>query len=253
MPSKTPTSPLASAPLSAPSPAPAPAQPAAAPRKRSAPKKAPATPHLPAVRTAATEAEPPRPRIEMRRSEVHGNGVFALQDLKAEERVMEYTGEVISWKEALRRHPHDPAQPNHTFYFHIDDKHVIDGGVNGNDAKWINHSCEPNCEADEQGGRIFIKALRDIAAGQELNYDYGLVIDEPYTPALLADFPCWCGSESCRGTLLSPNEDGDVPGHDKQKKKDKKAAKGKDGAKKSKSKDKKKKKKSKKSGATSES
>ena len=253
MPSKSPTSPLASAPSPA---AAAPGQPARPPRKRSAPK----TPHLPAVRTAAAEAEPPRPRIETRRSEVHGNGVFAVQDLKADERLMEYTGEVISWKEALRRHPHDPAQPNHTFYFHVDDKHVIDGGVNGNDAKWINHSCAPNCEADEQDGRIFIKALRDIPAGQELNYDYGLVIDEPYTPELLADFPCWCGSEGCRGTLLSPNEDGDVPGKDKQKKKDgkqgKKAAKGKDGVKKSKDKDKdkdkKKKKKSKKSGAASE-
>ncbi|WP_225782747.1 SET domain-containing protein [Xenophilus sp. Marseille-Q4582] len=160
-------------------------------------------------------------RVEMRRSEVHGNGVFAVADLKAGELLLEYTGEVISWKEALRRHPHDPSQPNHTFYFHIDDKHVIDGGVNGNDAKWINHSCEPNCEADEQDGRIFIKALRDIPAGQELNYDYGLVIDEPYTPELLADFPCWCGSANCRGTLLSPNEGGDVPGQDKKKAKKK--------------------------------
>lgn len=218
-----------------------------APRKRSAPQ----TPHTPAVRTAAAEPEVAQPRVQMRRSGVHGNGVFAVQDLKAGELLMEYTGEVISWKEALRRHPHDPSQPNHTFYFHIDDKNVIDGGVNGNDAKWINHSCEPNCEADEQDGRIYIKALRDIPAGQEINYDYGLVIDEPYTPELLADFPCWCGSESCRGTLLSPNDEGDVPGLDKKKKKDKKAkkkkqagkdkaAKGKDDAKKPKDKKKKK-------------
>src|SRR5690606_7626378 len=118
-----------------------------------------------------------------------------------------YTGEVISWKEALRRHPHDPAQPNHTFYFHIDDQHVIDGKVNGNAAKWINHSCDANCEADAQGKRVFIKALRNIVAGEELNYDYCLVIDEPYTPELLAEFPCWCGAESCRGTLLSPKDD----------------------------------------------
>jgi hypothetical protein len=150
-------------------------------------------------------------RIQTRRSGVHGKGVFALQDIAEGETVLEYTGEVITWKEALRRHPHDPAQPNHTFYFHIDDKRVIDGKVEGNAAKWINHSCDPNCEADDVDGRIFIKALRDIPAGQELNYDYGLIIDLPYTPELLAEFPCWCGSANCRGTLLAPKEDEKKP------------------------------------------
>ena len=155
----------------------------------------------------------------MRRSDVHGNGVFAVDDLAEGETLIEYKGEVINWKEALRRHPHDPAQPNHTFYFHIDDGRVIDGNVNGNAARWINHSCEPNCEADEVNGRVYIKALRNIAAGEELNYDYGLIIDEPYTPKLLAEFPCWCGSESCRGTLLTPKDE------DEEKKKKKKAKK----------------------------
>jgi hypothetical protein len=124
-----------------------------------------------------------------------------------------------TWPKALRRHPHDPAQPNHTFYFHIDDGRVIDGNVNGNAARWINHSCEPNCEADEVNGRVYIKALRNIDAGEELNYDYGLIIDEPYTPKLLAEFPCWCGSENCRGTLLTPKDE------DEEKKKKKKAKK----------------------------
>jgi len=155
----------------------------------------------------------------MRRSDVHGNGVFAVEDLAEGETLIEYKGEVINWKEALRRHPHDPAQPNHTFYFHIDDGRVIDGNVNGNAARWINHSCEPNCEADEVNGRVYIKALRNIAAGEELNYDYGLIIDEPYTPKLLAEFPCWCGSENCRGTLLTPKDE------DEEKKKKKKAKK----------------------------
>jgi uncharacterized protein len=158
-------------------------------------------------------------RIQMRRSDVHGNGVFALQDLAEGETLIEYKGEVINWKEALRRHPHDPAQPNHTFYFHIDDGRVIDGNVKGNDARWINHSCEPNCEADEVDGRVYIKALRNIAAGEELNYDYGLIIDEPYTEKLLSEFPCWCGSEQCRGTLLTPKDE------DEEKKKKKKAKK----------------------------
>jgi uncharacterized protein len=165
----------------------------------------------------------PGRRIQTRRSDVHGNGVFAVQDIAAGETLIEYKGEVISWKEALRRHPHDPAQPNHTFYFHIDDKHVIDGKINGNAARWINHACAPNCEADEQDGRIFIKALRDIAAGEELNYDYGLIIDEEYTPELLAEYPCWCGAASCRGTLLSPKDEDDgakaEPAAKKKKKK----------------------------------
>jgi SET domain-containing protein len=143
-------------------------------------------------------------RIQTRRSAVHGNGVFAVQDIAEGEMLIEYKGEVISWKEALRRHPHDPSQPNHTFYFHIDDGHVIDGNVNGNASRWINHSCAPNCEADEQDGRVFVKALRNIEAGEELNYDYGLIIDEPYTKKLKAEFPCWCGSQDCRGTLLAP-------------------------------------------------
>ncbi len=166
-------------------------------------------------------------RIQTRRSGVHGKGVFATQDIAAGEMVIEYTGEVISWKEALRRHPHDPAQPNHTFYFHIDDTHVIDGKVHGNSAKWINHSCGPNCETEVEDGRVFIRALRDIAAGEELNYDYGLVIDAPYTPELLADFPCWCGSPDCRGTLLAPPDEVEAtPGKaDKKKRKAKKAEK----------------------------
>ncbi|MFZ2737327.1 MAG: SET domain-containing protein-lysine N-methyltransferase [Burkholderiaceae bacterium] len=143
-------------------------------------------------------------RIQTRRSGVHGKGVFAVQDLAEGEIVVEYLGEVISWVEAQARHPHDPSDPNHTFYFHIDDKHVIDGKVGGNSARWINHACDPNCEADEEGGRVFIKALRNIAAGEELNYDYGLIIDERYTAKLKAEFPCWCGSKNCRGTLLAP-------------------------------------------------
>jgi hypothetical protein len=166
-------------------------------------------------------------RIQTRRSGVHGNGVFAVQDLAEGETLIEYKGEVISWKEALRRHPHDPSQPQHTFYFHIDDGHVIDGLIDGNASKWINHSCAPNCEADETDGRVFIKALRNIAAGEELNYDYGLMIDEPYTPELLAEFPCWCGAEACRGTLLAPKEE-----DEKKKKKKEQAKKARDKAKK---------------------
>lgn len=143
-------------------------------------------------------------RTQVRRSSVHGRGVFALRALAAGDTVLEYLGEVIDWEEAQLRHPHDPENPNHTFYFHIDDGHVIDGGVRGNSARWINHSCNPNCETDERGGRIFIVALRDIDAGEELSYDYGLTVDERYTAKLRAEYPCHCGGADCRGTLLAP-------------------------------------------------
>ena len=153
---------------------------------------------------ASASLSPPLRRIQVRRSGVHGKGVFALQDLAEGETLIEYAGEVIVWPEALRRHPHDPAQPNHTFYFHIDDGRVIDGNVGGNSSRWINHSCQPNCEAEEDDkGRIFIKALRNIAADDELFFDYGLIIDARHTKKLLADYPCWCGAPVCRGTLLA--------------------------------------------------
>jgi hypothetical protein len=153
---------------------------------------------------------------------VHGKGVYAVVDLAEGETLIEYVGEIITWDEALRRHPHDPSDPNHTFYFHIDEDHVIDAKVGGNSSRWINHSCKPNCEADEQDGRVFIKALRNIKAGDELFYDYGLIIDAPYTKKLLAEYPCWCGAKNCRGTLLAPKDD--KPGKKDKKKKPEKAS-----------------------------
>jgi SET domain-containing protein len=147
-----------------------------------------------------------RRRIQTRRSGVHGKGVFALQDLAEGETLIEYLGEIIDWPEALERHPHDPAQPNHTFYFHLESGLVIDAHVGGNSSRWINHSCAPNCLADEDDGRVFIKALRNIAAGEELFYDYGLMIDARYTKKLLAEYQCRCGAASCRGTMLMPKD-----------------------------------------------
>ena len=143
-------------------------------------------------------------KLVVRQSGVHGKGVFAAVSLKAGERLLEYKGERISWKEALRRHPHNPDEPNHTFYFALEDGRVIDGKVNGNSARWINHSCAPNCEAEEVDGRVFIHALRDIAADEELFYDYGLVIDTRQTKKLKKEYLCRCGARKCRGTMLAP-------------------------------------------------
>ena len=173
----------------------------------------------PAAKKAAPKAAASSRRIQVRRSGVHGKGVFALQDIAEGETIIEYVGEVISWEEAQERHPHDPNDPNHTFYFHVNEDKVIDALYGGNSSRWINHSCDPNCEADEENDRIFIKALRNIQAGEELNYDYGLIIDEPYTKKLKAEYPCWCGAKNCRGTLLSPKRRPATPKIPSQKKK----------------------------------
>ena len=160
-----------------------------------------------AAQVPATQTAAPRRngrRVQVRRSGVHGKGVFALSTIPAGETIIEYVGERITWKEALRRHPHDPAQPNHTFYFHIDGERVIDAKHGGNAARWINHACAPNCEAAEDGERVFIKALRELMPGEELFYDYGLVIEGRLTAKLKREYPCHCGSPRCRGTLLTP-------------------------------------------------
>lgn len=144
-----------------------------------------------------------RSRIAVRRSTVHGRGVFATRALAPGELVCEYLGERISWDEALRRHPRDPAHPDHTFYFDIGDGMVIDGAVGGNSARWINHACRPNCEAEDCNGRIFIRAVQPIPAGQELSIDYALCVEGRHTRQLRERYACYCGSPECRGTMLA--------------------------------------------------
>jgi uncharacterized protein len=143
-------------------------------------------------------------RIQVRKSGIHGKGVFALQHVAAGTRLIEYTGEIIGWPEALQRHPHDPLDPHHTFFFTIDGGRVIDAKVGGNASRWINHACEPNCQAQTEGDRVFIEALTDLSPGEELFYDYGLVIDGRYTPRLKKEYECRCGSPICRRTMLAP-------------------------------------------------
>jgi SET domain-containing protein len=141
-------------------------------------------------------------------SPIHGRGVFAKTDISKGDCIIEYKGERISWKTALDRHPHDPLQPNHTFYFSISNGKVIDGKVKGNDAKWINHSCAPNCYAneikdDKKKLRVFLFAKKNIKQGEELFYDYSLEIEGKKTKALKKEYLCKCGSKKCRGTMLS--------------------------------------------------
>jgi uncharacterized protein len=139
----------------------------------------------------------------VRASRIHGKGVFATTKLSKGDLIVEYKGQRIDWETALARHPHDPSQPNHTFYFSLDTGDVIDANVRGNAARWINHSCAPNCEAREQDGRVYIHAKRSIQAGDELFYDYGLVLDEDYTEQTRLDYRCLCGAKRCRGMMLA--------------------------------------------------
>lgn len=145
-----------------------------------------------------------RKRIRIGASGVHGKGAFATQRILKGTRIIEYKGERIPWKHAQELPPHDPSNPHHTFFFSLDDGNVINAAVDGNEARWINHSCEPNCETDELDGRIYVYALRDLEKGEELFYDYRLEPAERRTKQLEKLFECHCGSAKCRGTMLEP-------------------------------------------------
>jgi len=158
----------------------------------------------PNMRISATLAQTDldtTPYFTVRDSKIHGKGVFATRKIPAGAFIIEYTGEIITAKQAVKRYNPSPDNPTHTFYFSLENGKVIDGG---NDARWINHACEPNCEAREEDGHIFIHALRDIECGEELNYDYGLVVEERYTPSIKRAYECRCGTSSCRRTMLAP-------------------------------------------------
>ncbi len=144
------------------------------------------------------------PRFVVRRSSIHGNGVFARKPIKKGELIIEYKGSVISEKEADRRYPdHDETKPYHTFLFLVEGGKVIDANHEGNSARWLNHGCRPNCESSEdENGRVFIEAIRDIKPGDELTYDYNIVIEGRHTEKTRRRFFCACGSPKCRGTML---------------------------------------------------
>ncbi|MEO7496029.1 MAG: SET domain-containing protein-lysine N-methyltransferase [Massilia sp.] len=156
--------------------------------------------------TTATPDSNSSPLCVVKRSPIHGNGVFARRKIGAGERIIEYLGEIIDWDVAIARAEARGGPVNHTFYFSLADGRVIDGGSDGNDARWINHACEPNCEAYEEDGRVFIHALQEIARGEELNYNYALVYEVRHTPAVKRAFACRCGAPSCNGTMLAPKK-----------------------------------------------
>ncbi len=141
--------------------------------------------------------------FEVRQSGIQGLGGFATRHIPAGVRLIEYAGERITPAESDARYPDTAGARHHTYLFAIDDEVVVDASVNGNAARFLNHSCAPNCDAVIDGGRIWIETIHDIEPGEELVYDYAYVLAERHTPAAKRRFPCHCGAITCRGTILA--------------------------------------------------
>jgi len=161
-------------------------------------KKTPARKH--AARKETDHYEPPP--VETRGSGIHGHGVYATRSIKKGTRIIEYLGERITHAEADRRYASKGDDDGHTFLFIASRRTVIDAGVNGNEARFINHSCDPNCETVIEDGRVFIESIRRIKPGEELGYDYQLTWESTDDPVELSLYACRCGAKRCRGTML---------------------------------------------------
>ena len=150
-------------------------------------------------------------KIAARLSPIHGNGVFATETIEKGERVVRYKGQLRSHDEVDEEYG-EVDEDGHTFLFTLNDDYVVDANVGGNIARWINHSCKPNCEAvieENQNGKrhkdkVFIEATRAIKPGEELTYNYGITLDEPHTAKLKKLWACKCGAKNCTGTMLQP-------------------------------------------------
>jgi hypothetical protein len=142
------------------------------------------------------------PLIEVRHSGIHGRGVFAARRIRKGTTVIEYLGDRISHAKVDERYEDKAPNDNHTFLFAVDKRTVIDAGVNGNDARFINHSCDPNCESAIANRRVFIEAIRTIQPGEELSYDYSIQRDDDDEPDVDEVFACRCGAAGCRGSML---------------------------------------------------
>ncbi len=150
-----------------------------------------------------TRSAPSYP-FEIRKSAIQGRGAFATRRIRAGQRLIEYTGDRITPAEGDRRYQEDGMARHHTFLFTVDEDTVIDGKRGGNDSRYINHSCDPNCEAVIEDGRIFIFAKKAMTPGTELTYDYQYERTPEHTKEDEEFYRCLCGSPKCRGTILAP-------------------------------------------------
>ena len=140
--------------------------------------------------------------ILVKDSPIQGKGVFAAKRIRKGQRIIEYVGERIHPSEEGNRYDDASMERHHTFLFAVDENTTIDAAVGGSDAMYINHSCDPNCEAVDYDGRIWIEAIRNIQPGQELTYDYNYQTDEPIDDEDRRLYVCKCGSPRCRGLIL---------------------------------------------------
>lgn len=141
----------------------------------------------------------------VRSSRIAGKGAFALRRIKKGERIIEYAGERISHAVADVRYDDEHIIPHHTFLFTVSRTTVIDAAVDGNDSRYINHSCEPNCESVIDHSRVYIEAIRRVQPGEELAYDYAYVRDGTETEEEeTGKYGCRCGAKRCRGSILAP-------------------------------------------------
>ena len=151
--------------------------------------------------------------ISVRRSPIHGNGVFAARNLPAGQTVIEYRGQLCTHDEVDEIYA-GSVESGHTFLFTLNDEYIVDANRRGYDALWINHSCDPNCEAvivetgrgERRRERIFIQTLRPVRKGEELTYDYGIRLDVRHTARMKKLWACRCGKPCCTGTMLKPKQ-----------------------------------------------
>lgn len=146
------------------------------------------------------------PLFEVRSSSIHGLGVFALRRIPKGTRIVEYCGERLTTDEVERRYDGE-IDTGHTFLFHVGDDLYVDASSGGNDARFINHSCEPNCESEVEDDRVYISALVDIEPGTELTYDYALEPEDDPPSTWTTLYACRCGARRCRGTLIEPGSE----------------------------------------------
>jgi SET domain-containing protein len=196
-------------------------QPKPKPKSKTRSKTAPAPKKKAKRRAASLPRLESSPLIEARNSAIHGTGVYAVAPIKKGARIIEYIGERISHAEADRRYERKESDDGHTFLFIASNRTVIDATDGGNDARFINHSCNPNCETVIEQNRVFVEATRSIKPGDELGYDYQLTWDSTDEPEDLALYACRCGAPKCRGTMLD-REPMDKKKADELKKKQKK-------------------------------
>ncbi len=145
---------------------------------------------------------------KVKKSKVHGSGVFALQKIKKNTKIIEYIGEKITKREGDRRSEKrlkkylNSKSTGSVYIFELNKRYDIDGSPLYNRARYINHSCNPNCEVEIEKGHIWIKSIRSIKVGEELNYDYGYEFDEED----YKDHKCKCGSKNCIGYIISSDD-----------------------------------------------